>query len=185
MVSARLACHTFTTSSQEIMHMPRRDAAKLTKVAVNLPFNIGSLEWTADPTQRRAAWALYVELVTRIAVQPLDADQGLLREALTSLHSLFATTRQILRESGPDVGTAKESVGGIAITVLNRGLRPFLAKWHPRLQAWEVRRPSQLSSKEHEQQWSEEPQLRSDLETLRNDLEQYAYALATIAGVEI
>ncbi len=162
----------------------KSDPAILKKVSVSLPFGIGSAEWEADPTERRAAWSLYVELVTRIAVEPLKADEGLVREALNSLYSLFGTTREILKEAGPDVGASHDSVGGIAITVLNKGLRPFLAKWHPLLQAWEAKRPSNLSPKEHEQQWSKEEKLRDELEEIRRDLKQYAHALAQIAGVE-
>jgi hypothetical protein len=160
-----------------------RDPAVLKKVSVSLPFGIGSAEWQSDDTERRAAWSLYVELVTRIAVESLEMDEGLLREALNSLYSLFGTTRQVLKESGPDVGASHNSVGGIAIAVLNRGLRPFLAKWHPRLQAWEVKRPVDRSAKEHELLWSEEVELRNALAALRQDLEQYALALAEIAGV--
>lgn len=93
----------------------KRDPAVLKKVSVSLPFGIGSAEWQADDTERRAAWSLYVELVTRIAVQSLEIDEGLLREALNSLYSLFGTTRQVLKEAGPDVGAAHNSVGGIAI----------------------------------------------------------------------
>ncbi len=44
--------------------------------------------------------------------------------------------------------------------------------------------PSGRSAKEHEQQWSDEPQLRSELEELRGRLEDYANALAVIAGVK-
>ncbi len=84
--------------------MPKQDPAKLKKVSVNLPFGIGGAEWEADITERKAAWSLYIELVTRITVQSLEADQGLLREALNSLHSMFAITRQILREAGSEVG---------------------------------------------------------------------------------
>lgn len=163
--------------------MAKFDPAKLKKVSVSLPFGIGSAEWEADPTERKAAWSLYIELVTRIAVQPLETDQGLLREALTSLYNLFPVTRQILKEAGPDVGASRDSVGGIAIAVLNNGLRPFLAKWHPLLQTCEAQRPPHLSSKEHERNWSEEAKLRDELESLRKDLEQYANALAQIAGV--
>lgn len=158
--------------------------AVLKKVSVSLPFGIGSAEWESDPTGRKAAWSLYVELVTRIAVEPLEGEEGLLREALNSLYSLFGTTREILKEAGPDVGASRNSVGGIAIAVLNMGLRPFLSKWHPRLQAWEAKRPADRSPKEHEQQWSEEPELRNALTSLRTDLEEYASALAEIAGVE-
>ncbi|RAM51081.1 MAG: hypothetical protein C6Y22_11900 [Hapalosiphonaceae cyanobacterium JJU2] len=164
--------------------MPKFDGAKWKKVSVSLPFGIGSAEWEVDPTERRAAWSLYVELVTRIAVQPLDTNEGLLREALNSLYSLFGTTRTILKEAGPDVGASHDSVGGIAIAVLNYGLRPVLAKWHPILQTWEAQRPPHLSPQEHERNWSEEPKLRVELELLRRDLEQYADALAVIAGVK-
>ncbi|KOP27665.1 hypothetical protein AMR41_04035 [Hapalosiphon sp. MRB220] len=164
--------------------MPKFDGAKWKKVSVSLPFGIGSAEWEVDPTERRAAWSLYVELVTRIAVQPLDTNEGLMREALNSLYSLFGTTRTILKEAGPDVGASHDSVGGIAIAVLNYGLRPVLAKWHPILQTWEAQRPPHLSPKEHERNWSEEPKLRVELELLRQDLEQYADALAVIAGVK-
>lgn len=162
----------------------RSDPAVLKKVSVSLPFGIGSAEWEADSTERKAAWSLYVELVTRISVQPLENDQGLLREALTSLHSLFGTTREILKEAGPGVGASHDSVGGIAIAVLNNGIRPFLAKWHPKLQAWEAQRPPTLSIKEHEKKWPEEVSLYSELGVLRQGLEQYTKALAVIAGVD-
>ncbi|MBW4602316.1 MAG: hypothetical protein KME29_22800 [Calothrix sp. FI2-JRJ7] len=166
--------------------MAKHDAPKLKKISVNLPFGIGGTEWEPDVSEAKAAWSLYVELVTRIAIQPLsiEQDQGLLREALTSLHSLFATTRQILREAGPGVGASKQSVGAIAIAVLNRGLRPFLSKWHPLLQAWEALRAPEVDPVKHERTWEREEQLRSELELLRQDLEQYAIALSIIAGVD-
>lgn len=139
-----------------------RDPAVLKKVSVSLPFGLGSAEWEADSTERHAAWSLYVELVTRISVQPLQEDEGIMREALNSLYSLFGTTREILREAGPDVGASHHSVGGIAIAVLNQGLRPFLTKWHPNLQVWEAQRPDDVSPKEYEHQWVEEPELRKN-----------------------
>ncbi|AFY33663.1 hypothetical protein [Calothrix sp. PCC 7507] len=163
--------------------MPKSDGAKLKKVSVSLPFGIGSAEWQADTTERRTAWSLYIELVTRIAVQPLESSEGLLREALNSLYSLFGTTREILKQAGPDVGASHDSVGGIAIAVLNNGLRPILAKWHPILQTWEAQRPTDVSPQHHEREWSEERKLRAELETLRQDLQEYAIALAIIAGV--
>ncbi|HWP43724.1 MAG TPA: hypothetical protein VNO14_10845 [Blastocatellia bacterium] len=163
--------------------MPKRDPARLKKVSVSLPFGIGSAEWNSDPTERRAAWSLYVELITRIAVQPLATHEGLLRETLSSLHSLFATTRSILREAGPDVGASRDSVGGIAIAVLNNGLRPFLAKWHPALLSWEAKRSPGEDHKEHEMKWAEQPMLCEELSKLIKDLGEYAHALAVIAGV--
>jgi hypothetical protein len=164
--------------------MPKRDPAKLTSVKIKIPW-VGEAEWNADPKERNAAWALYVELVTRIAIQPLPANEGLLREALTSLYALFDSTRQILRSAGPDIGTSNASVGGIAITVLNRGIRPFLTRWHPALSDWEARRDASVSPGEHERKWPEHNKLRAELETLRADLESYAKGLATLAGITI
>jgi hypothetical protein len=155
----------------------------LKKVAVSLPFGLGSAEWEADPTQRRAAWALYVELVTRVAVQALADDAGLVREAMNSLYTLFGTTREILREAGPDVGASRESVGGLSIAVLNKGLRPFLSKWHPILQIWEAKRPPSLSPKEHEVLWADEKVARQELSVLRRELAVYAHTLAEVAGI--
>lgn len=160
------------------------NVGSIKEVSLSLPFSIGSVKWVPDRTEQEAAWALYIELVTRISVQRLDLDQGLVREAMNSLYSLFATTREILKKAGPGVGISKNSVGGIAIMVLNNGLRPFLSKWHPLLHAWESQKPSSLSAKEHERNWSEEAKLRGELEKLRKDLESYSCLLAEIVGVE-
>lgn len=80
--------------------MPQKNKVRATKLTVGLPFNLGSLELENDEVQQRAAWALYVELSTRIAVQPLEGEEDILREALTSLYNIFNITRQILREAG-------------------------------------------------------------------------------------
>ncbi|MBE7384224.1 MAG: hypothetical protein F6J95_022735 [Leptolyngbya sp. SIO1E4] len=165
--------------------MPKSAPAVLTSVTVSLPFGIGSASWEADPTEQNAAWELYVELVTRIAVQPLATDVGTVREAMNSLYSLFASTREILRKAGPKVGASHDSVGGIAIAVLNNGLRPFVSKWHPLLQTWEAEKPNGVSAQTHEKAWSHEPTVRNELEALRQDLTQYADALAEIAGVKL
>lgn len=136
--------------------MPKHDPAVLKQVTVSLPFGIGSASWEADPTERNAAWELYVELVTRIAVQSLDPQEGLVREAMNSLYSLFGSTCEILRKAGPKVGASHDSVGGIAITVLNNGIRPFLSKWHPMLLEWEGQKADGISSISHEKKgiWS-------------------------------
>ena len=164
--------------------MAKRAPTVLKEVSISLPFGIGAAKWQADPTEQNAAWSLYVELVTRIAVQSLGTEQGSLRETLNSLYVLFGTTREVLKSAGPKVGASRHSVGGIAIAVLNNGLRPFMTRWHPALEDWESQRPNNLSKKVHEQNWSEAAKMRQELSELRADLEQYATALAKIAGVE-
>lgn len=163
--------------------MPKRDPAVLKQVTVNLPFGIGGASWETDPTERNAAWELYVELVTRVAVQSLHPQEGLVREAMNSLYSLFGSTRQILRKAGSNVGASSDSVGGIAIAVLNNGLRPFLAKWHPLLQEWEEQKADGVSLQVHEKAWDKEMLARGELDALRSDLEKYSEALGVIAGV--
>lgn len=164
--------------------MPKNNQPKISKLVAKFSFGIGQIEWEPNDTERKAAWSLLVELVTRVTLQPLETEQGLLQEALTSLYSLFTTTGEILKQAGPDIGASRPSVGGIAITVLNRGLRPFLAKWHPLLQSWEVQRPADVSPQQHERNWSYHDQVRDELESLRNNLEEYAIGLSVIAGVD-
>jgi hypothetical protein len=66
----------------------------------------------------------------------LNPDQGLLREALGSLYSLFGTTREILRKYGPTVGKPKGegrlSFAILAVAVLNTLLRPGAVQMAPR-----------------------------------------------------
>jgi len=161
------------------------DPALLQKVNVSLNLGFFSMdsEWVADPRERQAAWELYVELVTRISTQELDLNHGLCREALDSLHALFAVTRAILRAGGPGIGAEGRSVGYLALCVLNRGLRPFLSRWHLRLLAYEHTRPETTCSVEHERLWPENVQLRGELEAMRQKMWSYARALADVAGL--
>jgi hypothetical protein len=157
------------------------------QVSLNLPFLQISGTWEPNDDERKAAWELYVELVTRISVVPLSPDEGLLQEALSSLYTLFATTREILRRYGPDVAEPKSggqyNFGTLAIALLNVGLRPILARWHPALEDWEAARPPERSRGEHERAWEHASDLRAALDTARNVLTQYARLMADACGV--
>jgi hypothetical protein len=157
---------------------------KATKFTVGLPFNLGQLEFENDEEQQKAAWALYVELSTRIAVQPLQEDEGYLREALTSLYNIFGITREILRNAGPEIARGSQSLGAIAIDVLNKGLRPFLVKWHPLLKSYEERKPASQSTFDYERAWDQSKEFRKELNQVREQMIIYVDALAKIAGIE-
>lgn len=163
----------------------RTAPVKLAEVQVDLPWIKG--KWIADTAQRDAAWEMYVELVTRISVQPLGPGEGLMGEALSSLHALFQETRRIMRTYGPKVATrlkkAELSFGEIAVAVLNQHLRPFLAKWHPLLQAHEALRGPNTPPLAHELAWDRADQLRQELEALRGPLTKYADLLAKVCGI--
>jgi len=164
--------------------MATKKKVKAKKLTIGLPFSLGQLEFENDEAQQRAAWSLYVELSTRIAVQPLEEGEGIMREALTSLYNVFGVTRQILRDAGPEIAKGPQSFGAIAIDVLNQGLRPFLVKWHPLLKSYEEQKPPERTTFEHEQLWEREKELRSELNRVREQMVVYVAALAKIAGVE-
>lgn len=142
--------------------------------------------WEPVDAERRAAWELYVELVTRVSVVELKPGQGLIREAFTSLYSLFGTTRDILRRYGPEIassrGEGQVSFGSLAVTVLNSAVRPLLAEWHPRLAAHENARPEAADPQAHEQAWEHLEQVREELEQVRRVLTELARTLAGVAG---
>lgn len=151
-------------------------------------FKLGVL-WVPDDDEVQAAWELYVELITRVAVAELGHDQGSLREALTSIHSLFGVTRDLLRKYGPVVakpkGKGELSFGLISVRMLNNVLRPFLAQWHPALKDWEARRPEGRSSIDHERAWQHASALRDALEGRRLVLNRVAGLLANVAQVPL
>ncbi|MFF0144510.1 hypothetical protein [Amycolatopsis sulphurea] len=156
-------------------------------VKLKLPF-VGEISgsWAPQQVEAKASWELYVELATRISVVPLGRDEGLAREALSSLYTLFATTRRILGTYGPDVSPPsaadKITFGKLALTVLNAAVRPLLAHWHPLLGAWEESRPDGVSPIAHENAWPEIEKLRGEIEQMRLGLLQVAKLLADVAG---
>ncbi len=166
--------------------MPRR---KQFTVSLNLPFGLGGVEqtWEPDDDERRAAWELYVEVATRVATVPLDRDTGLAREALSSLYTLFDTTRVILRRYGPGIAQPKTdggaSFGTLAVTVLNGAIRPLLSTWHPLLQDWEDQRPADVTRVAWEQRWERIGELRTAIDDVRATVDQYAELLAEVAEV--
>jgi hypothetical protein len=159
------------------------------RVGVKINFGVAELsgEWEPNNTERAAAWELYVELITRVAVVPLGPSESLLREVMASLYSIFATTRDILRKYGPDIAEPKPSgqfnFAYLAVAILNSGIRPFLARWNPALRDWEETRPEGVSAVAHERAWPQAEEVRANLELTRLALTDNAAALATACGV--
>ena len=138
----------------------------LQKVHIN--FQFAKFELDLNTADRDAAWDLYVEMLTRITTQPLPSDDGDEAAALTSVHSLFATTREILRRPGPK----PVEFSKIAIPVLNQVVRPFTAKWHRKKIAGE------LNTSDGRKEF------RAELEYLQIDLIKFSRIIAEIAEVE-
>jgi hypothetical protein len=136
----------------------------------SLKLSVGVLEteWQPSDPDRDAAWDLYVELLTRVTTQPLSDRAGVEAVALESVHSLFPTTRAILREHGRQCVQFTK----LAVVVLNQIVRPFTDKWHP------------ISLQGGFSDDATRSEFRRELDALKESLVAYARALADIAGVE-
>ena len=84
------------------------------------------MEWKPQDEDKAAAWALYIELLTRITTQPLPDEDGDEKTALASVYALFPLTRDIIKTNSRNCIEFTK----IAIVVLNQVVRPFTAKWH-------------------------------------------------------
>jgi len=152
--------------------------AQLTEVKLTVP-QVSELTFVVNNDARQVAWKLYVEAVTRISTQPLADQEGFIREALTSLYGLFATTRDTLKASRPSVPVSgRQTVEHLAITMLNHQLRPFLSKWHPQLREFESTHPDGPESA-----WPGNAACRAELRIVQAGLVEYALGFADLAGV--
>jgi hypothetical protein len=122
---------------------------------------------TFKNSDKAAAWEIYIDLVTRIATQPLKADEGVDKAALDSLHDFFKATRETIKRHGPSSYNAAR----ISVVVLNGVLRPFLAKWHLRTSK------GPLSAADHDL-------FRAELQQIQRQLRGYLSSLAELIGVE-
>ncbi len=136
----------------------------------NLSIEAGflSAEIKFNNADKNAAWELYVELLTRVSTQYLDPEHGDEDTALASIHSLFPTTREILKKHG----TGAIEFAKIAIVVLNQVVRPFTAKWHKKKLAGALN------------ETAEQQVFRKELDELQEQLRNYTKLLSDIAGVE-
>lgn len=138
----------------------------MTSLKIKSPFL--EMNWEPKDEDKDAAWELYIELLTRIATQPLPKEHGDEATALESVHKIFSITREIIKRHGRDCREFTK----IAIVVLNQRIRPFTAKWHKLM----------LGDGFKEKKMREE--FRSDLEELQAVLRAYSKMLSDMAGVE-
>ena len=114
--------------------------------------------------------------------------EGLVREALTSLYTLFDTTRDILRRYGPGIARpgpgSAVSFGHLAVAVLNGALRPMLATWHPLLEDYEHGCPEDVSRPDWERAWDRHDEIRAALDDVGATLVAYAGLLGEVCDAK-
>ncbi|RAJ68768.1 hypothetical protein K378_01656 [Streptomyces sp. Amel2xB2] len=154
-----------------------RRSAQLTDVRLVVLGNEMSFKTKTD--MRQAAQRMFFQAATRIAVRPLGDGQGNLREALTSLKTLFDLYREPLEsEAAPLPPANGNSVYELALDILNVELAPFLATWHPRLKEFEKAHPDR-----DESTWPENAAFREELRALQERLRPYVIGLGEVAGI--
>ena len=126
------------------------------------------MEWQPNEPDKDAAWEIYVELITRITIQPLPKEEGEEQIALESIYTLFPITREILKKYGRDA----QEFAKLAVVVLNQIIRPFTTKWH------------KLALKGAFEKEEKREEFRKELEELQKKLIIYTRMLADMAGVE-
>jgi hypothetical protein len=140
---------------------------------------IQGMKFTTAGAQRRVAWALFIEIATRVSTQPMRDDEGDNGIALSSLYNLFQLTRKSLTEMQPTPKGKGGTVETFALDMLNSDLRPFLGKWHPLWDSYVKDGKGQKSS----QAWPEHAAFRLELRQLSEKVTLRAKGLARIAGV--
>lgn len=126
-----------------------------------------NLEFKLKDADKKAAWEMYVELITRISTQELHEGEGDDKTALSSLYSLFGTTREIIKNNGPEcIEFAK-----VAVVILNQVLRPFTSKWHQK-----------FSNGSYSA--TDSPVFRKELQDVQAKIHNYTGLLSDFAGVE-
>ncbi|MET9429064.1 hypothetical protein [Streptomyces sp. NPDC003036] len=154
-----------------------RRSAQLTEV--RLVFLGNEMSFTTKADMRQAAQRMFFQAATRVATRPLEEGSGNLREALTSLKTLFDLYREPLEGYTTPPPPAKgDSVYELALDILNFELAPFLAKWHPSLKDFEDRHPDQ-----DESEWPQHAAFRVELSQLQERLKPYVIGLGEIAGI--
>ena len=155
---------------EEVLTDPQTVSAFLQsfKLALSLGKEYLNRKWQPNKNDEQAAWAMYIEMVTRVVTQPLPPNQGDEATALKSVHSLFETTREVLKEHGREC----KEFPAIAVEILNQKVRPFTTQWHS--EDLEI-------TFENESKCDE---FRDDLERLQEILCEYTRALAAMAKVE-
>ncbi|MFD7993116.1 MULTISPECIES: hypothetical protein [Streptomyces] len=154
-----------------------RRSAQLTEVRLVLLGN--EMSFTTKADMRQAAQRMFFQAATRVATRPLEEGSGNLREALTSLKTLFDLYREPLEGYTTPPPPAKgDSVYELALDILNFELAPFLAKWHLSLKDFEDRHPDQ-----DESEWPQHAAFRVELSQLQERLKPYVIGLGEIAGI--
>ncbi len=154
-----MTAHRWTLGALVDEYLPGREwTAQISVAARDLPIK---------PADRKAAWELYIELLTRIATQPLGDEEGVEVTALESIVALFPVARQLLRSHGAEA----TAFAALVLALINHRVRGFTAPWHKRSTEGRLADPAMAG------------RFRQELRNLQDDFRAVAKLLARMAQV--
>lgn len=142
---------------------------------------IQGVKFTNDASQRRAAWKIFFNMATRVALRRQPKDVGDNGAILKSLYAIFQDTRATIITLDSTLQEQSETVETYALKMLNETIAPFLQTWHPRWDDWSDREDPPTIN---DPKWELHQAFRDELFQLQKQLRNYAESLATIAGVK-
>jgi hypothetical protein len=151
-------------------------AAEVSSITLSIP-GIGEVEFGLTREERGVIWRLFVELATRVTIQPLHDGEGTIGEAMASLHDFFAIAREQLAQAPiREAAKGANSAQVLILHVLNGELRPFMARWRAPLLTATAGGGSEAT-------WAQAAACRADLETMRRRVLELVWQLGAQLGV--
>lgn len=155
---------------------------------LTLPFSMGLARWQPSLDERRAAYALYVELnhlpgaLSRVRDErnPLPP-----RLVLQPFAEVGHATRRVLAKAGRRVADCPSSFGQLALKINRTGFRPFVERWGTRLAIHDAARPLGMARTANDLLWPEGRNFISEAEHYNGQLEHYIEMLAGMAGISL
>jgi len=164
----------------------RKYFRKWNVVEANLSIGgIGDVKLQPNDEDRKTAQQVWVELVTRKAGLPFDAENDTIVEVYNSWFELFKEMRELAKDCPPPSRPGKSTdLIQLLVDVLNKGLRPHLTKWQARFRRWydhAAQQYPEMSPQEIQRLFPQYHELVLDLRSVNEGLLEYMGVLKRIA----
>lgn len=132
----------------------------------NLGIGQNTIKVKFNRKDQEIAYKIWVELNTRKIGLELDKEYDVIIEVYNSWYKFFVIARELLKELPCEKFENNETLVGLTIEVLNKGLRPHLTKWQAKYRRWydfNSKMNLELSPQELQRNYPEFMELLEDL----------------------
>jgi hypothetical protein len=159
---------------------------------IELGIGSGKVKLKPNSEDLQIAYRLWVELNTRKLGLLFDEEHDVISEVYTSWYEFFRVTRELVKAIPISKIRGQDSTRlfvGIAIDVLNKGIRPHLTKWQARYRRWyetqlqKTPNPD-ISPQDLQRHYPQYAALVQDLKKTNRQLMAYGKMLACLLELE-